>query len=99
MSTKQLASAERLVRERGNGGSDLPRLSVVYQDDSPDFMQLVDAARGLCQVIWLVAAGTQAAELAPMMERLGSVVVALGADADAAAAALSPLAPDGIVVF
>jgi len=87
------------VIQTGDGRSELPRLIVVFQDDSPDFMQLVEAARGLCQVVWLVAVGTQAAEMAPMMERLGMVVPALGEPVDVAVAALAPLAPDGIVTF
>ncbi len=77
-----------------------PRLAIVYGHRSFDAMQLRAAARGLCEVIWLVdAADPAAVAAAPLLRRSGPVVPALGLPAQEAAASLRQHAPDGIATF
>lgn len=77
-----------------------PQLIVVYGYRSLNALQLAEAARDLCDLIWLVDAGDEAAmAVRPLLERSGEVVEALGYTASAAAEALRPFRPDGIVTF
>lgn len=73
---------------------------IVYGYRSLNALQLAEAARDLCEVIWLVDAGDAAAmALVPMLRRTGHTVEALGLSASAAAEALRALSPDGITTF
>jgi biotin carboxylase len=77
-----------------------PRLAVAYGHRSLDALALRTAARGWCDVIWLIdGEDPAAAALKPLLARTGSVVDALGAAPAAAAAALREHAPDGLATF
>lgn len=77
-----------------------PRLVVVYGHRSLNALQLAEAAHGLCDLIWLVDTGDQSAmAVLPLLKRSGTVVQALGLPAAEAAAAVRPLAPDGLTTF
>jgi biotin carboxylase len=83
-----------------NSDENGPRLVVAYGYRSLDAMQLREAARGLCQLIWLIDEHDEAAAaIAPLLARSGPVVKALGHSAEAAARALRPHAPDGLITF
>jgi len=80
--------------------SDLPRLVIAYSARSIGMMTLAQEARGLCDLIWLVDEDERpVAQLLPMLRRMGAVVAALAEEPEQIAAALAPLAPDGIVTF
>lgn len=63
-------------------------------------MQLREAARGLCEPVWLVDANdAAAAAVVPLLRRSGPVVEALAHAPRAAADALRVYAPDGLATF
>ena len=73
---------------------------MVYGHRSLDAMQLREAARGWCELVWLIDEHDgDAAAIAPLLERSGPVVRALGYSPAAAAEALRPYAPDGLSTF
>lgn len=77
-----------------------PRLVVAYGYRSLDVLQIFAGAKGWCDVIWLVDRDDPAAtSVRPLLERSGTVVDRLGDAPEDAAAALSPLAPDGLATF
>jgi biotin carboxylase len=77
-----------------------PPLVVVYGHRSLDAMQLREAARGWCQLVWLIDEHDEdAAAVVPLLERSGPVVKALGYPPAAAARALRPYAPEGLSTF
>jgi biotin carboxylase len=79
---------------------DRPRLAVVYGHRSLDVMQIVDGARGWCDLVWLVdAEDPSVAVVRPILRKFGVVVDALGDSLTAAVAALRPHAPQGIATF
>jgi len=77
-----------------------PRLVVVYGHRSLDAMQIRAAARGWCELVWLID-GEDPSVMAvrPLLNRFGAVVDALGASPGDAAQALRPHAPDGLATF
>jgi biotin carboxylase len=83
-----------------DAGSERPRLVVVYGHRSLDALQIREGARDWCDIIWLVDADDPAATaVAPLLRRSGPVVDVLAASPEAAAAALAPHRPDGLVTF
>lgn len=79
-----------------DGGS-RPRLVVVYGHRSLDLMQICEGARDWCDLIWLIdAADPSAARVRPILRKFGTVVDALGEDAETAAERLRVHAPDGL---
>jgi biotin carboxylase len=77
-----------------------PQLVVVYGDRSLDAMQIREAARGWCDLVWLVdGEDPSVVAVRPLLRRFGVVVDALGASPQAAADALRPHSPDGLATF
>ena len=73
---------------------------VVYGHRSLDAMQIREAARGWCDLIWLVdGEDPSAAAVLPLLRRFGVVVDALGASPKDAAEALRAHSPDGLTTF
>ena len=73
---------------------------VVYGHRSLDAMQIRDAARGWCDLVWLVdGEDPSAAAVRPLLERFGVVVDALRSSAQDAAGALRAHSPDGLAIF
>ncbi len=63
-------------------------------------MQIRDAARGWCDLVWLVdGEDPSATALRPLLNRFGTVVDALGESPQQAAQALRVHAPDGLATF
>jgi biotin carboxylase len=77
-----------------------PRLVVVYGHRSLDVMQIRAAARGWCDLVWLVdGEDPSVAAVRPLLNRFGVVVDALGRSPEAAAQALRAHSPDGLATF
>src|SRR5258708_1925134 len=63
-------------------------------------MAIRAAARGLCDLIWLVdGADASVAAMMPLLTRFGAVVDTAGLTVDAAARALAAHRPDGLASF
>ena len=63
-------------------------------------MQIVDGARGWCDLIWLVdGEDPSVAAVRPILRKFGVVVDALGDSPERAAEAVRPHAPDGSATF
>jgi biotin carboxylase len=77
-----------------------PRLAVAYGEGSVDAMAIAGAARGWCDLLWLVDGKNQSVvAVRPLLERFGAVIDALGAPPAETAEALAPHSPDGMVTF
>jgi biotin carboxylase len=77
-----------------------PRLAVAYGEGSVDAMAIADAARGWCDLLWLVDGRNQSVvAVRPLLERFGAVIDALGATPAQTADALAAHSPDGLVTF
>jgi D-alanine-D-alanine ligase-like ATP-grasp enzyme len=77
-----------------------PRLVVVYGHRSLDAMQIRAAARGWCDLVWLVdGADPSVAAIRPLLNRFGIVVDALRSSPADAARALRTHRPDGLATF
>ena len=73
---------------------------VVYGHRSLDAMQIREAARRWCDLVWLVdGEDPSVAAVLPLLKRFGVVVDALGAPPVQAAQALRAHSPDGLVTF
>jgi biotin carboxylase len=76
------------------------RLAFVYHPRSFGTLQIAEAARGVCELIWVVdtpVAGTT--EMLPLLRRLGPVVDIAGLMAQDGAAAIARERPDGILAL
>ena len=63
-------------------------------------MAIADAARGWCDLLWLVDGRNQSVvAVRPLLERFGAVIDALGTSPAQTADALAPHSPDGLVTF
>jgi biotin carboxylase len=77
-----------------------PRLAVVYGHRALDVMQIVEGARGWCDLVWLIdAEDPSAAAVRPILRKFGAVVDRLGDDPASAAEALRAHAPQGLATF
>jgi biotin carboxylase len=73
---------------------------VVYGHRSLNAMQIREAARGWCDLVWLVdGEDPSVVAVRPLLNRFGAVVDALSGSPQAAAEALQPHAPDGLATF
>ncbi len=75
-------------------------LAFVHHPESFPALQVAEAARGLCSIIWVV--DTQADDsvtTARLLPRLGQVVDVAGMGAEQAAAAISVFQPEGILTL
>lgn len=82
------------------GGREQPTLAIVYHPASFSVLQLMEAAHGLCRVVWVLdRAVDDSAAAARVLGRFGTVVDVTGMDAEQAAAAVGELRPDGITTF
>lgn len=78
----------------------LPGLVVVYHEFSVPPMEIAEAARGICTLIWVV--NTQdppMSPLVPLLRRLGTVIDTAGRDEDSIVDELRPLGPSGVITF
>jgi len=77
-----------------------PKLVVEYGHRALDAMQIREAARGWCDLVWLVdGEDPSAAAVLPLLRRFGVVIDALGGTAKDAADALRAHSPDGLATF
>jgi biotin carboxylase len=77
-----------------------PRLVVVYGHRSLDAMQIREAARGWCDLVWLIdGEDPSVTAVRPLLNRFGVVVDALRASSQAAAESLRAHSPDGLATF
>jgi biotin carboxylase len=77
-----------------------PRLAVVYGHRALDVMQIIDGARGWCDLVWLIdAEDPSAAAVRPILRKFGAVVDALGQSPATAAEALRVHSPQGLTTF
>lgn len=77
-----------------------PRLVVVYGYRSLDVMQIVEGARGWCDLVWFVDAEDPAVvAVRPILRKFGAVVDLLGDTPNQAAEALRDHSPDGLATF
>ncbi|MGH3509239.1 MAG: hypothetical protein ACRDPI_03300 [Nocardioidaceae bacterium] len=75
-----------------------PRLAFVYHPRSFGTMDLSEAARDLCDLVWVVDETIpEVSSMARLLRRLGSVANVTGLEPDAAAAAIGEHQPDGIL--
>jgi D-alanine-D-alanine ligase-like ATP-grasp enzyme len=77
-----------------------PLVAVAYGPRSVPVLQLVEAAAGRCDLLWLVDEGAdEVNETARLLSRFGPVVASGDLDLDGTAAALGAHVPDGIVTY
>jgi biotin carboxylase len=88
------------VSEPGRHSSSRRRLAYVYHPRSFGTMQIAEAARGVCELIWVVdTAVTGTAGMLPLLRRLGPVLDIAGLRAPDAAAVIANERPDGILAL
>ncbi len=76
------------------------RLAFVYHPVSFAVMAVAGAAEGVCELIWVVdGAMAQAAEMLPLLARLGQVVDVGGMSVEQAATSIRAADPEGILTF
>ncbi len=78
----------------------IERLIISYDGTTPSVFSLRDAARGLCDLIWMIDLSDPAmANPARLLSRVGVVVDVAGLSAEQCADALRPIRPTGVVAF
>jgi biotin carboxylase len=76
------------------------RLAYIYHPRSFGTFALADAAKGICELIWVVdTSDPETAVMARLLRRLGEVVDVTGASPQEAAAAVAEARPDGILAL
>jgi len=76
----------------------LPSLAYVYHPQSFAPLSIVEAADGVCRMIWIVdSSDPDAASMQRLLRRLGPVVDSAGLTIDEVAARVAELAPDGVL--
>lgn len=77
-----------------------PVLAVAYGPRSVPVLQLVEAAAGRCELVWMIDDRLPEMEdMARLLRRFGTVVPTGGLDLEAAAAAVGRHRPDGIATY
>jgi biotin carboxylase len=82
--------------------SQLPerKLAIVYHPKSFSVFQLVEAARDLCSIIWVVDNRIEDPDnTSRVLRRFGTVIDVADMEAEQVATAVSELQPDGIITF
>jgi hypothetical protein len=80
--------------------SDRPVLAVAYGPRSVPVLQLVEAAAGRCELVWMIDDRLpEMGDMARLLRRFGTVVATGGCDLDAVVAAIRPHHPDGIATY
>ncbi len=75
-------------------------LAFVHHPESFPALQVAEAARGLCSLVWVVdTESDDSLTTARLLPRLGQVVDVAGMDAEQAAALVSAFGPDGILTL
>jgi biotin carboxylase len=83
-----------------NSPSRRPLVAVGYGPRCVPVMQLVEAAAGLCDLLWMVDRSLpDMDQTAELLNRFGPVVDVSGLGVDQITKALSPYAPDGIATY
>jgi hypothetical protein len=76
------------------------RLAFVYHPRSFGTMSIVEAAEGVCELVWVVDTGIGETQLmVKLLRRLGTVVDVAGMSMDSAASAVAATHPDGVVAL
>ncbi len=78
--------------------SERPRLAVFQSESSVPLLEVVEAASGLCRILWVVG-WSRDVPPARLLARFGDVVDVSGAGEEDAVAAVAAERPDGVVVF
>src|SRR5882757_10774830 len=79
---------------------DHPVVVVAYGPRSVPALQLAQAAKGLCSLVWLVDnRDPQAEQLARLLSRFGPVLDGGGKTPERIAKELEPYSPDGLVTY
>jgi biotin carboxylase len=77
-----------------------PRLAFVYHPRSFQTLEIADAARGVCDLVWVVDRAIPDMDAMPrLLERLGAVVDVTGATPEVAAQRIAAERPDGILAL
>jgi hypothetical protein len=79
-------------------GSELPRLGIFYDDSSAPIFELVQAAQGLCRVVWLVGWSSDEPSVR-LLSRFGEVVDLSEQDESEFVEMIVARALDGVVAF
>lgn len=95
-----LGAPRQACRGRGADGGARPVVVVPFGSWSVPLLQVAEAARPVCDVVWLVHSGDPVVATARrLLGRLGHVVDAAGLDADQLAAAVAVHRPSGAVAL
>lgn len=82
------------------GASARPTLAYVYEPSSFAILALVEAASGLCDLVWVAdTSRPEVAELSKLLRRVGTLVDLSGLTIDEATAAVAAHRPDGILAL
>jgi biotin carboxylase len=85
---------------RHTGAGRPRRLAFVYHPRSFGTLQLAEAARGVCELPWVVDTELdETAQMVPLLRRLGTVVDVTGLTGEQAATAVAARHPDGILAL
>jgi len=77
-----------------------PKLVVVYHPHSISPFEIAEAARDLCELIWVLdRTDPQLEPLAALIRRLGTTVDTAGLSDSEVAARVAPMHPDGVITF
>lgn len=91
-----------MIEETRPAGGDgrRQRLAFVYHPRSFGTMSIVEAAGGVCELVWVVDTGIDETQLmVTLLQRLGTVVDVTGLSMDAAASAVAATRPDGVLAL
>jgi biotin carboxylase len=93
-------TAARATNSGVNVGTDRRRLAFVYHPFSFPTMATVNAAQGICDLVWVLDTSVAEVELmARLLRRLGAVVDVGGLSLEQAAAAIAAAHPDGLLAL
>ncbi len=82
------------------GTGDKPRLAFVYHPRSFGTLAVAEAARGVCELVWVIDSSVdEVTSMARLLRRLGSVVDIAGRSLEDAADDIAAQHPDGILAL